>query len=208
MNGDGKAANQDDIALIRLDRPVTEKPIRVAERAAQPGTPTRILGFGTTVDTELKFAERLRELETRRGADAECAPGYADRTRLCTISRVPEAMACFGDSGGPQLQKGRHGRWELVGATSGPGPGSRVLGRARPVHQCAGLRGLDPGDPQARRLTPEGRRASHRSAAMLGGHAVVRRHADDGQMAAKTWALRLQSSSAARTRRPRTQPLG
>ncbi|MGP3944061.1 S1 family peptidase [Streptomyces sp. 6N106] len=121
VNGDGKAANQHDIALVRLDRPVAEKPIRIAERAGQPGTPTRILGFGTTVDTELKFAERLRELETRRGADAECAPGYADRTRLCTISRVPEAMACFGDSGGPQLQRGRHGRWELVGATSGPG---------------------------------------------------------------------------------------
>ncbi|MFE2445884.1 S1 family peptidase [Stenotrophomonas sp. NPDC087984] len=121
VNGDGKAANKDDIALVRLDRPVAEKPIRIAERAGRPGTPTRILGFGTTVDTELKFAERLRELETRRGADAECAPGYADRTRLCTISRVPQAMACFGDSGGPQLQKGRHGRWELIGATSGPG---------------------------------------------------------------------------------------
>ncbi|MFE1774202.1 S1 family peptidase [Streptomyces sp. NPDC059008] len=121
VNGEGKAANEDDIALVRLDRPVAEKPVRIAERAGQPGTPTRILGFGTTVDTDLKFAERLQELETRSGADAECAPGYADPTRLCTISRVPEAMACFGDSGGPQLQKDRHGRWELIGATSGPG---------------------------------------------------------------------------------------
>lgn len=43
------------------------------------------------------------------------------RTRLCTTSRVPQAMACFGDSGGPQLQKDTHGRWELIGATSGPG---------------------------------------------------------------------------------------
>ncbi|WP_406513790.1 serine protease [Streptomyces sp. NBC_00161] len=120
-NGDGKAANKDDLALVRLDRPVTEKPVRIAERAGRPGTPTRVLGFGTTVDTELKFAERLQELETRRGTGAECAPGYADRTRLCTISRVPQAMACVGDSGGPQLQKGRQGRWELTGATSGPG---------------------------------------------------------------------------------------
>lgn len=30
-------------------------------------------------------------------------------------------MACFGDSGGPQLREGRHGRWELIGVTSGPG---------------------------------------------------------------------------------------
>ncbi|MFD9422011.1 MULTISPECIES: trypsin-like serine protease [unclassified Streptomyces] len=121
VNGGVTAANKDDVALVRLDRPVAEKPIRIAERAARPGTPTRLLGFGTTVDTEMKFAERLQELGTRRGSEAECAPGYADRTRLCTISRVPKAMACFGDSGGPQLQKGRHGRWELVGATSGPG---------------------------------------------------------------------------------------
>lgn len=120
-NGDGTAANRDDIALVRLDHPVAEQPVPIAERAGRPGTPTRILGFGTTSDTELTFPERLRELRTRRGADTECAPGYADRTRLCTISRVPGAMACFGDSGGPQLQKGRHGRWELVGVTSGPG---------------------------------------------------------------------------------------
>ncbi|MFJ3723046.1 S1 family peptidase [Streptomyces sp. NPDC090045] len=121
VNGDGKGPNKDDIALVRLDRPVAETPVRIGERAGRPGTPTRILGFGTTVDTDLQFAERLQELDTRRGSDAECAPGYADRTRLCTISRVPRAMACFGDSGGPQLQKDRRGRWELIGVTSGPG---------------------------------------------------------------------------------------
>ncbi|MGW0956639.1 trypsin-like serine protease, partial [Streptomyces sp. NPDC002545] len=84
-------------------------------------TPTRLLGFGTTVDTELKFPDRLQELNTRRGAESECAPGYAGKTRLCTITTVPKAMACFGDSGGPQVQKGRNGRWELIGVTSGPG---------------------------------------------------------------------------------------
>ncbi|MEU9298668.1 serine protease [Streptomyces sp. NPDC048266] len=121
VSGEGKAANKHDIALVRLDRPVDEKPVRIAQRIGRPGTPTRILGFGTTLDSELKFAERLQELETRTGAIGECGPGYANRTRLCTISRVPKAMACFGDSGGPQLQRGRHGRWELIGATSGPG---------------------------------------------------------------------------------------
>ncbi|GAA2775164.1 S1 family peptidase [Streptomyces showdoensis] len=121
VNGDGRAANKDDIALIRLDRPVTEQPVRIAHRPGGPGTPTRIMGFGTTVDTEFAFPDRLQELDTRRGAASECAPGYADRTRLCTISRVPKAMACFGDSGGPQVQRGRDGRWELIGVTSGPG---------------------------------------------------------------------------------------
>ncbi|MFB6837858.1 trypsin-like serine protease [Streptomyces sp. NPDC056361] len=120
-NGEGKAPNQDDIALVRLDRPVSEEPVRIAQRVGQPGTPTRILGFGTTIDTELHFAERLQELETRTGSASECDPGYANRTRLCTVSRVPVAMACFGDSGGPQLQRDRWGRWELIGTTSGPG---------------------------------------------------------------------------------------
>jgi secreted trypsin-like serine protease len=79
------------------------------------------LGFGTTSDTEFTFPDRLQELNTRRGAVSECAPGYANRNRLCTITTVPKAMACFGDSGGPQLQRGRDGRWELIGVTSGPG---------------------------------------------------------------------------------------
>ncbi|MER6306597.1 serine protease [Streptomyces sp. NPDC001657] len=120
-NGDNKAANKNDIALVRLDRPVAQQPIKVAEQVGRPGTPTRILGFGTTVDTEFTFPDRLQELNTRRGAESECAPGYADRTRLCTITTVPKAMACFGDSGGPQVQKGQSGRWELIGVTSGPG---------------------------------------------------------------------------------------
>lgn len=119
--GDGTTYNRNDVALVRLDRPVSETPVRIARQAGLPGTSTRILGFGTTVDTAFAFPERLQELETRRGAASECAPGYADRTRLCTISRVPQAMACFGDSGGPQVSKGRDGRWEIVGVTSGPG---------------------------------------------------------------------------------------
>ncbi|MFF4226589.1 S1 family peptidase [Streptomyces abikoensis] len=121
VNGDNKAANKNDIALIRLDRPVTQKPIKIADEPGRPGTPTRLLGFGTTSDTKLTFPDRLQELNTRRGAESECAPGYADRTRLCTITTKPKSMACFGDSGGPQIKKGRGDRWELIGVTSGPG---------------------------------------------------------------------------------------
>ncbi|MFF9020478.1 S1 family peptidase [Streptomyces eurythermus] len=129
-NGEGIGPNRDDVALIRLDRPVAEKPVRVADDPGRPGTPTRVLGFGTVDDTpdptKWVFPDRLQELDTRRGAVSECAPGYADSTRLCTISQVPKAMACNGDSGGPQLRQGRKGRWELIGVTSGPGaPGVR-----------------------------------------------------------------------------------
>ncbi|MFH9425091.1 S1 family peptidase [Streptomyces sp. NPDC017529] len=130
-NGEDAGPNRDDVALIRLNRPVSEKPVRIADKPGRPGTPTRILGFGTIDDTasdptKWVFPNRLQELDTRRGTVSECAPGYASSTRLCTISQAPKAMACHGDSGGPQLQRGRKGRWELVGVTSGPGvPGVR-----------------------------------------------------------------------------------
>ncbi|MBP2477246.1 secreted trypsin-like serine protease [Crossiella equi] len=137
QNMDGTAPNRDDVALVRLDRPVAQTPVRIADRPAGPGTPTRLLGFGTTVDTydlgAARFPDRLQQLATRLGAAAECAPGYAGPTRLCTVSPDPAAMACIGDSGGPQLQRGRGGRWELVGVTSGPGT-------RRPA--CAGGPGL------------------------------------------------------------------
>ncbi|MFJ2740869.1 S1 family peptidase [Streptomyces sp. NPDC087440] len=122
--------NRHDLALIRLNRPAAEKPLRIADRPGPPGTPTRLLGFGTVDDApdpaQWVFPDRLQELDARRGAVSACAPGYADHTRLCTISQVPRAMACNGDSGGPQLQRDRKGRWELIGVTSGPGaPGVR-----------------------------------------------------------------------------------
>ncbi|MFF9783796.1 Secreted trypsin-like serine protease [Streptomyces sp. SceaMP-e96] len=135
--GGGEGPNRNDVALIRLDRPVAEKPIRIADRPGRPGTPTRLLGFGTVVDTtditKAVFADRLQELGARRGADTECSPGYAGETRLCTVSRVPDAMACIGDSGGPQIQRGKGGRWELMGTTSGPGDSDQA---------CAGGPGL------------------------------------------------------------------
>ncbi|WP_157246807.1 S1 family peptidase [Nonomuraea typhae] len=117
--------NTADLALIRLDKPVSVKPIPIAPQAGGPGTPTRIMGFGITRFSknpgEWKMSPTLRQLETRRGAAAECGPGYASDARLCTISRKPKAMACNGDSGGPQIRRGRGGRWELIGVTSGPG---------------------------------------------------------------------------------------
>ncbi|WP_214322670.1 S1 family peptidase [Nonomuraea sediminis] len=117
--------NKNDIALVRLDRPVSYKPIRIADRPGKPGTPTRIIGFGITKfsknPADWKMSGRLRQLDTRRGAISECGPGFAGGTRLCTVSQVSKAMACNGDSGGPQIQRGRGGRWELIGVTSGPG---------------------------------------------------------------------------------------
>ncbi|MHB6912490.1 S1 family peptidase [Streptomyces sp. DB-54] len=95
VNGDNKAANKNDIALIRLDRPVAQQPIKIAEQAGRPGTPTRLLGFGTTVDTAFKFPDRLQELNTRRGAESECAPGW---WRTSGASFVTRSTATAGRS--------------------------------------------------------------------------------------------------------------
>lgn len=35
-------------------------------------------------------------------------------------------MACIGDSGGPQIRRGKDGPWELLGTTSGPGDSNQA----------------------------------------------------------------------------------
>lgn len=134
----GDTRSFDDIALLRLDRPVTRQaPIRMADRAPRVGAHTRILGFGTTVDAadpkDWKFPERLRQLDTLRAPTAKCLD-INSGSELCTQSRVPGAMACMGDSGGPQIQR-VGGRWQLVGTTSGDG-------EAAVDPKCGGGRGI------------------------------------------------------------------
>ncbi|MET8752277.1 serine protease [Streptomyces sp. NPDC004667] len=115
--------SHDDIALLRLDRPVPQQPIEIAARAPRVGADTRILGFGALADVQTAedwvLSERLQELDTRSAAPTVCL-GLKAADELCTTSREPGAMACYGDSGGPQIQR-TGGRWRLVGATSGDG---------------------------------------------------------------------------------------
>ncbi|MGW1977036.1 S1 family peptidase [Streptomyces sp. NPDC001889] len=119
----GGHRSQDDIALIRMDRPVGQRPIAIAKKPGGAGTPTRLLGFGTVHDTpeaeRWVFPDRLQQLDARRAAASECSGIGAKE--LCTTSPRARAMACNGDSGGPQLQRNGAGRWELIGATSGDG---------------------------------------------------------------------------------------
>jgi secreted trypsin-like serine protease len=125
-----------DIALIELDQAVPERPISIAPRAGGPGTDTRIMGWGVTCDRDLvndptcrQSPKVLQELDTRIVADGRCnvvdpvtGKVFFDPAReLCIASRDEQArMACFGDSGGPQVKQWL-GRWWLVGATTGDG---------------------------------------------------------------------------------------
>ncbi|WP_235922140.1 S1 family peptidase [Lentzea tibetensis] len=125
-----------DIALVELDQAVREKPIQIAPRSGGAGTGTRIMGWGVTCDRDLvndptcrQSPKVLQELDTALVPDASC--NVVDPTtgkvffdpqhELCTASRDGQArMACFGDSGGPQVRR-MFGSWWLVGATTGDG---------------------------------------------------------------------------------------
>ncbi|MCS7484688.1 trypsin-like serine protease [Umezawaea endophytica] len=128
-----KAGN--DVALILLDQAVPQKPIPIARRAGQPGTPTRIFGFGITCDSDfndpscIAASRMLQQLDTKIAPDRRCSVAdpqtgvrfFDPATELCTVSRDgKKKMGCFGDSGGPQVEV-RHGREVLIGATSGDG---------------------------------------------------------------------------------------
>lgn len=109
-----------DIALMKLDRAVPQRPIRLAEGKGAPGAPTRILGWGVTCqDPGCEPPNTLQELDTKVMPDAHC-PEFGSGREVCTGSDTPNAQGCFGDSGGP-LIAGRPGDWELIGATSRDG---------------------------------------------------------------------------------------
>ncbi|MGV9312366.1 S1 family peptidase [Streptomyces sp. NPDC003691] len=108
-----------DIALVRLDRPVTHQPVRIAHRPGPVGTLTRAIGWGTVSETEDIYPERLQQLGLRTVPPGDCTL-IDPASELCQLGRVPGTMACGGDSGGPLL-KHTGKRWELIGATSRDG---------------------------------------------------------------------------------------
>jgi len=110
-----------DIALLKLDRPVEQAPIAIAPDSGVPGKDTRILGWGRDCEGAGcgELPTMLQELDTEVVADEQCT-GFTPGMEICTDSVTPNAQACHGDSGGPQII-GRPGDWELTGATSRDG---------------------------------------------------------------------------------------
>lgn len=114
---------RNDVAVMKLDRPVDAEPIKLAADAGPKGTATRILGWGMTCEDGSECPDppvRLQELDTKLVPDEKCSENYNRDNELCTDSPTKNAQACILDSGGPQI-KGRPGHWELIGATSRDG---------------------------------------------------------------------------------------
>lgn len=111
-----------DIALLKLNRPVTQTPIKIAARSGSPGTPVRILGWGMTCEDGNECPEpptTLQELDTEIVPDDRCT-GIDAASDICSRHPTKQAQACALDSGGPMV-RAKRGRWVLVGVTSRDG---------------------------------------------------------------------------------------
>ncbi|WP_216651469.1 S1 family peptidase [Actinomadura litoris] len=112
-----------DIALVRLDQPVTGAPVPVDVR--QPaGTPTRLLGWGCTEPGQTCGEEStptvLQQLDSAVRELSACTNEVTPldpASEVCTGNPETRAGACFGDSGGPLLRREGTG-WKLIGAFS------------------------------------------------------------------------------------------
>ena len=129
-----------DIALLKLDHAVSKKPIQLADGSGEVGTPSRIIGWGVTCPVRGcgEPPAQLQELDTEVVADNQCSLSSIDGpTEICTGSKQALlANACFGDSGGPQLE-GEPGNWRLTGVTSRLGSLVPVCGTAPSVYTDA-----------------------------------------------------------------------
>ncbi|MGH3238918.1 MAG: S1 family peptidase [Spirillospora sp.] len=115
-----------DIALVKLDEPVSNAPVPVDAR--QPaGSPVRMLGWGCTEPNPATWGckpgttpEVLQVLDSGvrdSGACVNVKGPIEPESELCTGNPDSKAGACFGDSGGPLLRS-TAGGWRLLGAFS------------------------------------------------------------------------------------------
>lgn len=128
-----------DLALLKLDKQVSNKPVQIADSSGKPGTPSRIIGWGLTCPARGcgEPPEQLQQLDTQVVGDSQCSLSAIDgKTEICTGSKKLGSNACFGDSGGPQLE-GQPGSWRLTGVTSRLGSPVPVCGTAPSVYTDA-----------------------------------------------------------------------
>lgn len=139
-----------DIAALTLSRAAEAPPLRLAVDTA-PHWPVIAVGWGRTARTErapctprpVVLAEGER---TRCRAAVRVSP--IPRAGICAEPAVGERRnTCIGDSGGPVVERGRHGSIVLLAVVSW-GMGCRIddVGFYAPVSHLGGwlLRGVEP----------------------------------------------------------------
>lgn len=109
-----------DLALVKLDSPVEEEPIEIADDRAEPGTSVRNLGWGMVDELgEEDKPTTLQQLDSEI-VDADRCADMDPESDLCSEHPTEEAQSCMSDSGGPVV-RGEEGDWELVGVISRDG---------------------------------------------------------------------------------------
>lgn len=126
-----------DIALVRLVEPAQAQPVELAAKVV-PGTATRLLGWGQTCPAEGCGTSpvQLQRLDTTIVEGAECAGNFAEAVEVCTDNPGGSAGPCYGDSGGPQLDRAEQ-RWRLVGVLSRPGDNEPTCATGPSVYTSA-----------------------------------------------------------------------
>lgn len=114
-----------DVAVIELDSPVSQQPIRIVGAGEQdllrPGTRTVHTGWGAT--DEFGFdgaASSLMKGSLNIQPARLCSwigPDFDGSTDLCMGDSKGRTASCFGDSGGPVMANSTNG-YRLIGTTS------------------------------------------------------------------------------------------
>lgn len=108
-----------DIALLKLDDYVQLQPFEIAPHLAKGNAVTRLLGWGSTEPSgEGPAPLNLQELDTTLAKSGKCADAGITAGEICVKNKNETDGPCFGDSGGPALQKVGSNRWSAVGSTS------------------------------------------------------------------------------------------
>lgn len=111
---------RNDLALLKLDSPVEQTPVDIAEESATTETAVRALGWGMVDEFgEEEKPDILQELDTEVVPRDRCAD-LDPESDLCSEHPTEEAQLCTADSGGPII-RGQEGDWELVGVVSRDG---------------------------------------------------------------------------------------
>jgi secreted trypsin-like serine protease len=111
-----------DIALLRLADYVQLQPFEIAPHLAARDATTRLLGWGVTEpDGEGPLPINLQEIDTKLTQPSQCADGGITAGEICVRNVNGTDGSCYGDSGGPALQKVGSNRWSAVGGTSRSG---------------------------------------------------------------------------------------
>jgi hypothetical protein len=142
-----------DLALIRLDRPALQRPIRIAGAGQDasaltlPGLPGTAIGWGTTAETDPNLSLELRQVEVPFVSDRDCQHAFEligvtlfdPGTMICAGTAGRDS--CFGDSGGPLMAQTAAREWLQIGITSW-GEGCARQGLAGVYGHMSGLYGF------------------------------------------------------------------